>query len=89
MENNFFSKNRENYFKEIKDNSVTILFSGVEKQRSGDQDYDFDVDRNFYYLTGIDQSKAILVLVKAKGENKEYLFVEETSEYMAKWVGKK
>ena len=89
MENNFFSKNRENYFKAIKDNSVTILFSGVEKQRSGDQDYDFDVDRNFYYLTGIDQSKAILVLVKAKGENKEYLFVEETSEYMAKWVGKK
>lgn len=89
MNNKFYNKNRKNYFKEIKDNSLTVLFSGVEKQRSADQDYDFEVDRNFYYLSGIDQSKAILVLLKAKGENKEYLFVEETSELMAKWVGKK
>ncbi|MDD2258769.1 MAG: aminopeptidase P family protein [Bacilli bacterium] len=89
MDNKFYSKNRVNYFEKIKDNSLTVLFSGVEKQKTADQEYDFSVDRNFYYLSGIDQSKAILVLLKAKGENKEYLFVEETSELMAKWVGKK
>ena len=75
MDNKFYSKNRVNYFEKIKDNSLTVLFSGVEKQKTADQEYDFSVDRNFYYLSGIDQSKAILVLLKAKGENKEYLFV--------------
>lgn len=89
MNNKFYSNNRKNYFQEIKNNSLTVLFSGVEKQRSADQDYDFDVDRNFYYLTGVNQSKAILVLIKSDGKEEEYLFVEETSEYMAKWYGKK
>lgn len=89
MNKQFYIKNRERFFKSIKDNSVTVLFSGTVIPKSCDQDFRFSVNRNFYYLTGINQANVILVLVKGINGNKEYLFIEENDEYMAKWVGMK
>lgn len=89
MNNQFYKTNRERYFDSIKENSVSILFSGNSIQKSADQDYPFSVNRNFYYLTGINQANVILVLVKGINGNKEYLLIEENDEMMAKWVGMK
>lgn len=89
MNKQFYIKNRERFFKSIKDNSVTVLFSGTVIPKSCDQDFRFSVNRNFYYLTGINQANVVLVLVKGINGNKEYLFIEENDEYMAKWVGMK
>ena len=89
MNKEFYKKNRENYFNSVKDNSVTVLFSGKQIQRSCDQDYPFSVNRNFYYLTGINQADVILVLVKGINGNKEYLLIEENDEVLVKWVGMK
>lgn len=89
MNKQFYIKNRERFFKSIKDNSVTVLFSGTVIPKSCDQDFRFSVNRNFYYLTGINQANVILVLAKGINGNKEYLFIEENDEYMAKWVGMK
>lgn len=89
MNKKFYINNRERYLKSIKDNSVTILFSGNIIPKSCDQDYPFSVNRNFYYLTGINQANVILVLVKGINGNREYLLIEENDEYMAKWVGMK
>ena len=44
--------------------SFIDLFSGNAYQRSADQDFPFSVNRNFYYLTGINQPNVIFVLVK-------------------------
>lgn len=89
MNKKFYINNRERYLKSIKDNSVTILFSGNIIPKSCDQDYPFSVNRNFYYLTGINQANVILVLVKGINGNREYLLIEKNDEYMAKWVGMK
>ncbi len=89
MNNQFYKNNRTRFFDSIKENSVTVLFSGTSIQKSADQDYPFSVNRNFYYLTGINQSNVILVLVKGINGNKEYLLIEENDEMMAKWVGMK
>ncbi len=66
--------NRSNYFKKIEDYSLTIMFSGRNIQKTGDQDFDFEVDKNFYYLTGINQNDVILVMLKMnKSKNLFYL----------------
>ncbi len=82
-----YEQRREKLFEKLDDGSITILFAGVGKKRSGDQDYDFCVNRNFYYLTGIEQENSILMLVKADGETSTYLFIDEKNEKEEKWLG--
>jgi len=89
MNKEFYINNRNKYLSSVAENSVTILFSGNAYQRSADQDYPFSVNKNFYYLTGINQENVILVLVKGFNGTKEYLLIEENDEVMAKWVGMK
>lgn len=89
MNKQFYIDNRKKYLDSINENSVTILFSGRSIQRTADQDYPFSVNRNFYYLTGINQANVILVLVKGINGVKEYLFIAENDLMWAKWVGMK
>ena len=89
MDKQFYINNRKRYIDLINDNSVTVLFSGNTFQRSADQDYPYSVNRNFYYLTGINQANVILVLVKGINGVKEYLFIEENDPVLVKWVGAK
>lgn len=89
MTKEFYINNRKKYLNSVNDNSVTVLFSGKTIQKSCDQDYPFSVNRNFYYLTGINQDNVILVLVKGINGNKEYLLIEENDIVLSKWVGMK
>lgn len=89
MKKEFFIENRKNYLEKIEGNSMTILFSGCRVQRSADQDYPFEVNKNFFYLTGIKQDNVILVLIKGKEKVKEFLFIEPNNEALAKWIGSK
>lgn len=82
-----YCQRRERLVEKLEDGSIAILFAGVGKKRSGDQDYDFAVNRNFYYLTGIEQDNSILMLVKADGEVSTYLFIDEKDEKVEKWIG--
>lgn len=84
-----YSLRREKLIETLDNGSITILFAGVGRKRSGDQDYDFAVNRNFYYLTGIEQDNSILMLVKGDGEISSYLFIDEKDEKKEKWIGLK
>jgi Xaa-Pro aminopeptidase len=67
---------------------MVCIFSGSAPMRSLDESYPFSVDRNFYYLTGIDRENMILVLRKTySGAVIETLYIEPYDEVMAKWVG--
>ena len=67
---------------------MVCIFSGAAPMKSLDAVYPFYVDRNFYYLTGIDRENMILLLRKNKnGEVAESLFIEPYDEVLAKWVG--
>ena len=56
--------------------------------KSQDEAYPFSVDRNFYYLTGIERENMILVLKKSHtGQYSEALYIEPYDEVLAKWVG--
>ena len=67
---------------------MVCIFSGSAPMRSLDESYPFTVDRNFYYLTGIERENMILVLRKGyNGDVSEALYIEPYDEVQAKWVG--
>ena len=84
-----YALRRNKLFNLLDDNSVTILFSGVGRKKSADENYKFLVNKNFYYLTGIEQENSILLLIKNDGEKLTYLFVDEKDEKIEKWIGYK
>ena len=71
-----------------KENTAVVIFSGAAPMKSQDEAYPFAVDRNFFYLTGIERENMILVMRKNYlGEYSETLFIEPYDEVLAKWVG--
>jgi len=53
----FILKNMEN-------NSIGLIFSGEKIIKSSDQFFQFQVNKNFHYLTGLNIPNQLLVLVK-------------------------
>lgn len=88
MNKEFYQGNRIKVLDKIKDNSILILFAGKAPKKSADENYPFTVNRNFYYLTGIEEEEHILVLSKINGVSKEYIFIKEVNEVLEKWEGK-
>ena len=86
---NNYQKRRKNLFSALPEDSLAIFFSGQEIASSEDECLPFKVNRNFYYLTGIDESGMILVLDKRAGKENVRLFIENYDPYMARWVGAK
>ncbi len=80
-------KNRRNLFEKIENNTFAIFHSGYNKFKSADSVYDFFVNNNFYYLSGIDQANVIVLIGKFNGEYFEKLFIEQVDEEKARWLG--
>lgn len=87
MDKKVFKGNRERFIDMIEDNSVVVFLAGEAKYKSADEKFPFTPNRNFYYLTGIDEEKDILLISKVNGEVSVKLFIQEPDEIMAKWVG--
>lgn len=87
MDKEFFMKNRKELGKALEDNSILLLFAGTAPYKSADEQYQFAPNRNFYYLTGIDREKIILLISKIDGDISEKIFVERPDPVMARWIG--
>lgn len=85
----FFIENRKTFLEGLRDNSIVVLFSGSAPHRSRDAYYKYDVDKNFYYLTGLERENLIYMAIKSTSEAQEYLFIEKSDPILEKWVGKK
>ncbi|MDD2259483.1 MAG: aminopeptidase P N-terminal domain-containing protein [Acholeplasmataceae bacterium] len=72
---------------EVKDQSITIIYSGKAPKRTADQHYEYEVGRNFYYLTGLVQENSYLVLIKGNHKTSRLLFIEPYDALKALWVG--
>ena len=89
MEKELFTKNRKKLWDKLEKDSITLIFAGDAPYKSGDEKYAFTPNRNFYYLTGIDRAKMILMLVKRDSKIEETLFIEKNDPVMARWIGEK
>lgn len=72
-------------------NSAAIFFSNDQQPRNGDQYFPFRQQSDFFYLTGIDQEKSVLIIapdMKTK-KYREMLFLIKTNEQIAIWEGHK
>lgn len=88
MNRSFYQGNRKRLFSFMVDEiCMAILSSGYGINRSADENYPFQVNTNFYYLTGITQEKVHLVLLKKGDTVKELLYIDEYDEMYAKWIG--
>ncbi len=90
LSQNFYIENRKKLAKQLKNNSLAILFSGREIAMTEDANYPFFANNNFYYLTGIREPEVVLVAIKDHhGDLSWQLFIEEADPLKEKWVGKK
>ncbi len=84
-----FKERRRKLLDKMEDFSVAVLFAGTSKKQSADDTCPFLANRNFYYLTNIEQENSVLILLKGCGNTKEYLFISEYDEVKEKWYGKR
>ena len=88
MNTEFFSNNRKRFLDQLEGNCVAFFHSGIAPVKSNDQDmHPFSVNRNFYYLTGIDEQNVWLVLTKNSYGTTETLFIAQPDEFLIKWNG--
>ena len=86
-----FIKNRQNFSAKMEPNSIAILTSNDIMPNNADDVMGFTQNNELFYLSGIDQEESILVLYPdaASPENREILFIKETSDLIKIWEGEK
>src|SRR5476651_92987 len=91
ISNNLFLLNRKNFVSRIKQRSIAIFNANDEFVKSGDQNFIFKQNADFFYLTGIDQEQSIVILFPdcPNPAYKEVLFLRQTNEHIAVWEGHK
>lgn len=89
MSKALFIKNRQKFASQMLDGSIAVFFAGKARHRSADQTYPFTPNRNFYYLTGIDQQEFVLLIKKRSGRVSETMFILPPDPFMEKWTGRR
>lgn len=96
-----FHKSRRDKLNNILDeNSLVIVLSATNVQRSYDDGYKFKQNKNFYYLTGFNEPNSALFLAPGgmelfdeksgkKVKTKEVLFVQKKDPLKETWIGKR
>jgi len=84
-----FHKRRQALFAKLPKNSIALLFSGSEVRKSGDQDYLFQPDTDFYYLTGFAEPDAVAVLIPHANEQEFILFNRPRDTEREIWNGRR
>ena len=84
---NQYSNRRQKVIKSLPSNGAVIIFSGRAPMCSEDEAYPFSVNKNFYYLTGLEKEDMALLMYSIDGITREILFIQPYDEKLARWVG--
>ena len=88
--NEFFCANRRKLYTLLEPNSILLLFSGVEIRKTNDEYYPFFAERDFVYLTGIEQKESILLAMKdSSGAVSERLYILPSDMMAERWTGRR
>ncbi|MBX2859359.1 MAG: Xaa-Pro aminopeptidase [Cellvibrionaceae bacterium] len=71
----------------MQDNSIAILPSGKEQNRSRDTDFPFRQNSDFHYLSGFDEPEALLVLIPGRAQGEFVMFCRERDAAREIWDG--
>lgn len=88
MEREFYQGNRNRLYGQLEPGSILLLFAGVELRKSADAEYPFFANRNFVYMTGIEQKRSVLMACKdAEGKVWERLYLLPKDDMQERWTG--
>ncbi len=77
-----FINHRKKLWSYLEPNSILISFAPKEGENK------YDPDRNFFYASGINESRDILVITKFNDEEHDVLFIKPYDPIAEKWVGR-
>lgn len=89
MEKEFHKENRKTLYQNLDESSLAIVFSGHAPRKTGDEYYPFFANRNFVYLTGVEQENSILLSTVYENEVEEILFLLPSNFLAERWNGKR
>ena len=70
----FFKSKRDEFRKELPEASVAVLFSAPIRNRANDVNYVYHQDPSFYYLTGLKEPQAVLLIYKEAQRDDQGVF---------------
>ena len=91
LSSSFHAANRQRFVSQLPPASLAIFHSNDIYYRNGDQPFKFRQQSDFFYLTGIDQEKSVLILFPdcPNPDLREVLFLLEPTEALQTWEGHK
>ncbi len=79
---------RESLLNDLPLNSIAVFFAGDLIPSTADAHYPFVINKNFYYLTNLEEDSLILMFTHTATGKKETLFIKDDNPVMEKWVGR-
>jgi Xaa-Pro aminopeptidase len=90
----FHFARREALREKMEPNSVAFIFSAPVRNRSNDVEFQYSQDPNFFYLTGLNEPNALLILFKEQQDfdtvtTSELIYVQPRDPSAESWRGKR
>ncbi|MEE4295139.1 MAG: aminopeptidase P N-terminal domain-containing protein [Wenzhouxiangella sp.] len=82
-----FQTRRQRLMAETGPGSLVLVASAKEILRNGDSAYPFRQDSDFWYLTGLNEPEAVLVLRPGRESGEQLLFLRERDPERERWDG--
>ena len=89
MTKTFYTNNRNKLYETVPDGAMLIIFSGLPSHKSADEEFRFFANRNFVYLTGIDEPDCVLMVRRVRGNLIETLYIRDLNDEQEKWTGRR
>lgn len=83
-----FEARRQAILDQMEDDSLLILYSGQPVHISADAYYEFQVNRHFFYLTGLRRENMVLMMRKGPAGCQQTLYIEKADPTAERWTGK-
>ena len=84
-----FQRRRSHVLSRLGSDAVAVIPAARERARSGDTDYEFRQDSDFYYLTGFNEPDAVLVLAAQHAQERDVLFLRARDRSQELWTGRR
>ncbi len=91
IDRKLFIRNRQNFAREMKPRSLAVFNANDIMPTNADGTMKFVQNKDLFYLSGVDQEEAILVIFPDAymEKHREMLFLTETNDEIARWEGAK
>lgn len=86
-----FVHNRDKLTNKLASSSIALIFGAHQMPRNGDQFFPYRQNSDFFYLTGIEQEKSILLICKDEKvkDLQQVLFILKADKTLETWEGHK